>query len=235
MDADGLVTTEWGLEGDQPRREYRLTEDGACALEDWIGVMNGATQAPRCPITSLTEARPWPRHRGNDMSCYHRHGYGCDGPLPPPDWYDAYGYRPRRYRDEVVVLRDDDYDDEEIARAVGANPDVAVATAMRTRPWRRSLQPRCKSERRRFGRSWPGSRKTWPCSPKRPDRIRWTDRPRSLMRRPPDSPGGLPSWLESRPLRRRRSPARGIRHEGGSGIPLDQLRSRAGPSSPPPR
>ena len=40
MDADGLVTTEWGLEGDQPRREYRLTEDGACALEDWIGVMN---------------------------------------------------------------------------------------------------------------------------------------------------------------------------------------------------
>ncbi len=39
MDADGLVDTEWGLEGDQPRREYRLTEDGACALEDWIDVM----------------------------------------------------------------------------------------------------------------------------------------------------------------------------------------------------
>ncbi len=39
MDADGLVTTEWGLEGDQPRREYRLTEDGACALEDWMDVM----------------------------------------------------------------------------------------------------------------------------------------------------------------------------------------------------
>jgi DNA-binding PadR family transcriptional regulator len=39
MDADGLVTTEWGLEGDQPRREYRLTDDGACALEDWIEVM----------------------------------------------------------------------------------------------------------------------------------------------------------------------------------------------------
>lgn len=50
------------------------------------------------------------------MSCYHRHGYGCDGPLPPPDWYDAYGYRPRRYRDEVVVLRDDDYDDEDRPR-----------------------------------------------------------------------------------------------------------------------
>lgn len=50
------------------------------------------------------------------MSCYHRHGYGygCDGP-PPADWYDAYGYRPRRYRDEVVVVRDDedDYDLEE--------------------------------------------------------------------------------------------------------------------------
>jgi PadR family transcriptional regulator len=39
MDADGLVTTEWGLEGDQPRREYRLTEAGACALEDWMDVM----------------------------------------------------------------------------------------------------------------------------------------------------------------------------------------------------
>jgi len=50
------------------------------------------------------------------MSCYHRHGYGCDGPVLPPDWYDAYGYRPRRYRDEVVVLRDDDYDDEDRPR-----------------------------------------------------------------------------------------------------------------------
>ena len=50
------------------------------------------------------------------MSCYHRHGYGCDGPILPPDWYDAYGYRPRRYRDEVVVLRDDDYDDEDRPR-----------------------------------------------------------------------------------------------------------------------
>lgn len=39
MDADGLVTTEWGLEGDQPRREYRLTEEGACALADWMDVM----------------------------------------------------------------------------------------------------------------------------------------------------------------------------------------------------
>jgi DNA-binding PadR family transcriptional regulator len=39
MDDDGLVRTEWGLEGDQPRREYRLTEEGACALEDWMDVM----------------------------------------------------------------------------------------------------------------------------------------------------------------------------------------------------
>jgi len=56
------------------------------------------------------------------MSCYHHHGYGyghgCDGP-PPADWYDAYGYRPRRYRDEVVVVRgdEDDFDlDEERPR-----------------------------------------------------------------------------------------------------------------------
>ncbi len=49
------------------------------------------------------------------MSCYHRHyPYGCgDWPAPPPEWYDAYGYRPRRYRDEVVVIRDDDEDWEE--------------------------------------------------------------------------------------------------------------------------
>ncbi len=40
MDADGLVSTEWGLQGDQPRREYRLTEEGACALEDWMDVMS---------------------------------------------------------------------------------------------------------------------------------------------------------------------------------------------------
>lgn len=40
MDADGLVTTEWGPESDQPRREYRLTDEGACALRDWIDVMS---------------------------------------------------------------------------------------------------------------------------------------------------------------------------------------------------
>ena len=50
------------------------------------------------------------------MSCYHRHGHGCDGPFLPPDWYDAYGYRPRRYRDEVVALRDDDCDDQDRPR-----------------------------------------------------------------------------------------------------------------------
>ena len=40
MEADGLVTTEWGLERDQPRREYRITEEGSCALTDWIDVMS---------------------------------------------------------------------------------------------------------------------------------------------------------------------------------------------------
>lgn len=44
------------------------------------------------------------------MSCYHRwYPHGCgDWPAPPPEWYDAYGYRPRRYRDELVVVREDD-------------------------------------------------------------------------------------------------------------------------------
>ena len=48
------------------------------------------------------------------MSCYHRYWHGCDWP-PPPDWYDqeAYRYRPRRYPDELVVVRDDDDDPEE--------------------------------------------------------------------------------------------------------------------------
>jgi DNA-binding PadR family transcriptional regulator len=40
MDAEGLVTTEWGPETDQPRREYRLTDEGACALADWMDVMS---------------------------------------------------------------------------------------------------------------------------------------------------------------------------------------------------
>ncbi len=49
------------------------------------------------------------------MSCYHRYyPHGCgDWPTPPPEWYDAYGYRPRRYRDEGVVLREDDDEWEE--------------------------------------------------------------------------------------------------------------------------
>lgn len=47
------------------------------------------------------------------MSCYHRYyPHGCDWP-PPPDWYDPYDYRPRRYRDDLVVLRDRDLEDEE--------------------------------------------------------------------------------------------------------------------------
>ena len=53
------------------------------------------------------------------MSCYHRYGrgywHGCDGP-PPPEWYEGYGYLPRRYRDEVVVLRDDEDDRDELER-----------------------------------------------------------------------------------------------------------------------
>lgn len=49
------------------------------------------------------------------MSCYHRHlPHGCG---EPAEWYDDYGYRPRRYRDEVVVVRDDDdYFDEDRPR-----------------------------------------------------------------------------------------------------------------------
>jgi len=50
------------------------------------------------------------------MSCYHRHGHGCDWPVLPPEWYDAYGYRPRRYRDETIVVGDDDCYDEERPR-----------------------------------------------------------------------------------------------------------------------
>lgn len=44
------------------------------------------------------------------MSCYHRYyPHGCGWP-PAPEWYDpyAYGYPPRRYAAETVVLRDDD-------------------------------------------------------------------------------------------------------------------------------
>ena len=48
------------------------------------------------------------------MSCYHRYyPHGCE-PLPPPlEWYDAYGYRPRRYRDDPIEIRGEDLEDEE--------------------------------------------------------------------------------------------------------------------------
>ena len=56
------------------------------------------------------------------MSCNHRYGRGywhdCDG--PPPEWYDGYGYRPRRHRDEVVVLHDDCDDEERPRRRRGS-------------------------------------------------------------------------------------------------------------------
>lgn len=48
------------------------------------------------------------------MSCYHRfYPHGCDWPYPPVDRYEAYGYRPRRYRDDVVVIREEDLEDED--------------------------------------------------------------------------------------------------------------------------
>lgn len=51
------------------------------------------------------------------MSCYHRYWHACDWP-PPPDWYDPYAYasRPRRYPDEVVVVRDEDELEGELPR-----------------------------------------------------------------------------------------------------------------------
>lgn len=39
LDAEGLVTTEWGLESGPPRREYRLTAEGRHALAEWAAVM----------------------------------------------------------------------------------------------------------------------------------------------------------------------------------------------------
>lgn len=49
------------------------------------------------------------------MSCYHRYyPHGCDWPYRPADWYDAYGYRPRRYRDDVVVVREEDLEEDEL-------------------------------------------------------------------------------------------------------------------------
>ncbi len=44
------------------------------------------------------------------MSCYHRHY--CDGPVVLSDLYDAYGHRPYRYRPEVVVRPEEDYEEE---------------------------------------------------------------------------------------------------------------------------
>jgi hypothetical protein len=46
------------------------------------------------------------------MSCHHRYyAHGCDWPYPAVDWYDAYGCRPRHYRDDVVLVRGDDLEE----------------------------------------------------------------------------------------------------------------------------
>jgi hypothetical protein len=48
------------------------------------------------------------------MSCYHRfYPHGCDWPYPPVDRYEACGYRPRRYRDDLVVVREEDLEGED--------------------------------------------------------------------------------------------------------------------------
>jgi PadR family transcriptional regulator PadR len=39
LEAEGLVTTRWGLEEGPPRREYRLTSKGYEVLDDWVAVM----------------------------------------------------------------------------------------------------------------------------------------------------------------------------------------------------
>jgi PadR family transcriptional regulator, regulatory protein PadR len=39
LDAEGLVSTEWGLETGPPRRDYRLTPKGRVALDTWVAVM----------------------------------------------------------------------------------------------------------------------------------------------------------------------------------------------------
>jgi DNA-binding PadR family transcriptional regulator len=39
FDAEGLVTTKWGLEAGPPRRDYRLTPKGRQALDEWVAVM----------------------------------------------------------------------------------------------------------------------------------------------------------------------------------------------------
>ena len=39
LEAEDLVTTEWGLEEGPPRREYRLTSKGHDVLDEWVAVM----------------------------------------------------------------------------------------------------------------------------------------------------------------------------------------------------
>jgi DNA-binding PadR family transcriptional regulator len=39
FEAEGLVSSAWVTENGAPRRDYRLTDEGRLALEEWAGVM----------------------------------------------------------------------------------------------------------------------------------------------------------------------------------------------------
>ncbi len=39
LEAEGLVSTKWGLEEGPPKREYQLTANGQESLDEWVAVM----------------------------------------------------------------------------------------------------------------------------------------------------------------------------------------------------
>jgi PadR family transcriptional regulator PadR len=61
FEAEGLVTTKWGLEEGPPRREYRLTSKGHEVLDEWVEVM---VERRRLIEAFVERIRPLPRPRG---------------------------------------------------------------------------------------------------------------------------------------------------------------------------
>jgi PadR family transcriptional regulator PadR len=61
FEAEGLVTTKWGLEEGPPRREYRLTSKGHEVLGEWVEVM---VERRRLIEAFLERSRPIQRPRG---------------------------------------------------------------------------------------------------------------------------------------------------------------------------
>lgn len=63
LEAEGLMTSEWVADDGAPRRDYRLTQPGRRALDEWISVMR---ERDRLVETFLEQADRLPPAKGGE-------------------------------------------------------------------------------------------------------------------------------------------------------------------------